>query len=729
MPSLRAAKTVSYGVPDQFLELERDYKRQAKAAKTSRKSGARGQSGAHKANGSSSAAERDVESSAVDEDEVDQLASDWDLDDELLKLAENGARKKRRTARETSKGRSSDGAKKGKARQDRLSTLPDEILLQILGHASSPASLLSLSFVSRRFHKMLASPKRDDLWEEARARAGLPGMSEGGFTESQLAELVYGTTCFTCGKTALRIPDVFLRKIVRLEALDDSFGPKRLRRALRECTLQSRQSPSHPKKLSKTHYGFLPHVQQELGRLLVLDQKDINDQEADFAAAFAKQHQLALQGRGIASARTDSSRSAYVFDFGRKDDEFGPRVKAYVAKRREKLAPLEKEGEALLGAIVRLEKEKKQHLHDPEAGQPSARRQECVHRLLFEVVSRAEQFRDSLERRVLAATEMGFQKSDFVESWLTDELVNVGTAVTDEEWPELKPRVVKVLNSVRKNRQSLELKSQQAARRDALKPYYEKLRQHQLSPAARTFLPLFADFLLFDSVRSLWEPKDAVVKDETYNATRDAIEDEINEWRVDIRFYALQQILGCTLDIPQDEELSSDQDAYDAYDDGFFDLLTSALVCSIKPCACSAQNRPTFFGSLPDLLDHQHEIHGELKPSMTELYTKKASAKQPKFRFSLPLEVANAVVALCELCELDEETATPGDVDEFFEDDETARLQWYNAPRETHKKKERDWRIIMCRIKRDVDEAASAKTPHLIPSPGLRLFISKADSE
>lgn len=28
-----------------------------------------------------------MESSAVDEDEVDQLASDWDLDDELLKLA------------------------------------------------------------------------------------------------------------------------------------------------------------------------------------------------------------------------------------------------------------------------------------------------------------------------------------------------------------------------------------------------------------------------------------------------------------------------------------------------------------------------------------------------------------------------------------------------------------------------------------------------------------------
>lgn len=282
----------------------------------------------------------------------------------------------------------------------------------------------------------------------------------------------------------------------------------------------------------------------------------------------------------------------------------------------------------------------------------------------------------------------------FVESWLTDELVNVGTAVTDEEWPELKPRVVKVLNSVRKRRQSLELKSQQAARRDALKPYYEQLRQDQLSPAARTFFPLFADFLLFDSTRSLWEPKDAVVNESAYNAGRDAMEDEINGWRVDVRFYALQQILGCTLDIPHDEELSSDQDAYDAYDDGFFDLLTSALVCAIKPCACSAQNRPTFFGSLPDLLDHQHEIHGELKPSMTELYSKKASAKQPKFRFSLPLEVANAVVALCELCELDEETATPGDVDEFFEDDETARLQWYNAPRETHKKKERDWRVV-----------------------------------
>ncbi|BGP34490.1 hypothetical protein JCM10296v2_006311 [Rhodotorula toruloides] len=715
MPSLREAKTVSYGVPDQFLELERDLKRQAKAAKTKGKIGAGGQSGrVQKAKGSSSPPSETRRGPLSTNDEVDQLASDYDLDDELLKLAENGARKKRRAARGSGKGKKGE-----RARKDRLSALPDEILLQIISCASSPASLLSLSFVSRRFHKLLTSPERDDVWEEARARAGLPGMTGG---ESQLAELVYGTICFTCGKTALRMPDVFLRKrlcklcretqTVRLDTLDDSFGPKRLRQALRDCILQSRQSPSQPKKLSKTHYGFLPHVQEELVRLLVLDQKDINDQEAEYAAAFAEQHQLALQGRGIASAKnpTNSSRRAYVFDFGRKEDEFGPRVKAYVAKRREKLAPLEKESEALFEAIIRLDKEKEQHRDGSETGQPSARRQD-------------------LERRMLADAQADFQKSDFVESWLTDKLVNVGTVVTDEEWPELKPRVVKVLDSVRKKRQSLELKSQQAARRDALKPYYEQLRQDELSPAARTFFPLFADFLLFDSTRSLWEPKDAVVNESVYNAARDAMEDEINEWRVDVRFYALQQILVCTLDIPQDEELSSDQDAYDAYDDGFFDLLTSALVCSIKPCVCSAENRPTFFGSLPDLLNHQHEVHGDLKPSMTQLYTKKALTKQPKFRFSLPLEVANAVVALCELCELDEETATPGDVDEFFEDDETARLQWYNAPRETHKKKERDWRVIMCRIKRDVDEAASARTPHLIAPSALRLFASRPDSE
>lgn len=216
-----------------------------------------------------------------------------------------------------------------------------------------------------------------------------------------------------------------------------------------------------------------------------------------------------------------------------------------------------------------------------------------------------------------------------------------------------------------------------------------------MSPAAATFFPLFADFLLFQSTRSLWEPKEAVVDDAAWTAACEAIDEELNEWRIDVRFYALRQILSCTLDIRQDEELSSDQDAYESYDDGFLDLLTSALVCSIKPCACAAKARPTFFGSLPDLLAHQHDVHGDLKPSMAELYPKKASSIRVKYRFSLPLEVANAVVALCELCELDEETATPGDVDEFFEDDATARLQWYNAPHETHRKKERDWRIIV----------------------------------
>ncbi|BGP26833.1 F-box domain, cyclin-like domain containing protein [Rhodotorula toruloides] len=721
MPSLRDAKAVSYGIPDEFLELERDFKRQAKAVKTTNRTGGAGDQSGLKAKGRDRGDKRNEGSSALGEDQVDQLASDYDIDDELLKLAVIGARKKRRTSKAKGKRKNGGGGKKGEGK-DRLSMLPDEVLLQILGHAPSPATLLSLMSVSRRFHKLLTSTNGDHVWKETRMRAGLPGMSEGGFTKWQLSELVYGTTCFMCGMAAPRIPDVFLRKrlckscrdkhVIRLTPLDDSFGPKRLRQALRNCTLQSRQSPSQPRKLSNTPWGLLPHVQQELGRLLVLDQKDINDQEAEYAAAFAKQHQLAMKGRGIAVARnpSDSSPSAYVFDFGRKEDDMGPCVKAYVEQRRKKLAPLEKESKALLEILLRLEKEKEQHAIDPETAEPSSRRQD-------------------LERRVLAEAETDYQGNDFIGSWLTHKLVISGSVVTDEEWPELKPRVMKVLDSVRKKRQALDLRSQQAARGDALKPYYEDLRQNQSTPAAKTFFPLFADFLVFDSVRSLWEPKVAEVNYPTWAATREAIDQDIGEWRVDVRFFALQQILSCTLDIPQDEELSSDQDAYEAYDDGFLDLLTSALVCSIKPCACSAKNRPTFFGSLPDLLAHQHEVHGELKPNMTELYPKKASSTGSKFRFSLPLEIANAVVALCELCELDEEIATPGDVDHFFEDDTAARLQWYNAPRETHKKKVRDWRVIMCRIKRDVDEAASAKPSRLIAPPGLRLFTSPPDPE
>lgn len=56
MPSLREAKAISYGVPDQFLELERDFRRQAKSAKKGRTSGASGHSGGSKADASSSGA-------------------------------------------------------------------------------------------------------------------------------------------------------------------------------------------------------------------------------------------------------------------------------------------------------------------------------------------------------------------------------------------------------------------------------------------------------------------------------------------------------------------------------------------------------------------------------------------------------------------------------------------------------------------------------------------------
>lgn len=73
------------------------------------------------------AGERDE---AVDEDEVDQLASDFDLDDELLKLAEIGDRKKRRTAKAKSKGKNGERGRMGEVK-DRLSTLPDDVLLEV----------------------------------------------------------------------------------------------------------------------------------------------------------------------------------------------------------------------------------------------------------------------------------------------------------------------------------------------------------------------------------------------------------------------------------------------------------------------------------------------------------------------------------------------------------------------------------------------------------------------
>ena len=287
-------------------------------------------------------------------------------------------------------------------------------------------------------------------------------------------------------------------------------------------------------------------------------------------------------------------------------------------------------------------------------------------------------------------------------------------------------------------------------------------------------MPIFADFALLPAVRDLWEPRDAVASQATWNTARETIEEDLNEWRVSLRLHALKSVFLVIADIPGDEELAVDADEYAPWDDDFFETAQAAFMCDIHGCYRAKHGqeeaRPTFFGSLPDLLQHQHELHGDFKLPAA-VYEDPKSA--PAFRFSLPLEIANSVIAICQEVGLDEATATPADIDRKLNEDPDAIWQWYNVPvsgevalrmrtkaggkRKVRKEKngwwtkegpkERDWRKVvrlvdslaglpslavlttclgqLCHVYRKTVKTRRANPDWYLPIPGWTLFSEK----
>lgn len=195
-------------------------------------------------------------------------------------------------------------------------------------------------------------------------------------------------------------------------------------------------------------------------------------------------------------------------------------------------------------------------------------------------------------------------------------------------------------------------------------------------------MPIFADFVLLPAARQLWEPKVAgAIDSSAWTAARVAIDEDINEWRVGARLAALKLGFANMYELDDQEELAADADEYAPWQDDHFRCLTAAVVCTVKGCYRSGRpgfpGRPTFFGSLSAVLQHQIDAHADLEPSSEHLQD---AASPPPYRFDLPLEVSNSFLALCDLLELNEAHATIEDVDAFFAAHEGARLQWFNVP-------------------------------------------------
>ncbi|GJN92889.1 hypothetical protein Rhopal_005929-T1 [Rhodotorula paludigena] len=91
-------------------------------------------------------------------------------------------------------------ALEGRIRRDLFSSLPLEVLQNILSYAE-PVSLLALSRTSSSFRAFLLSRRTAAaLWAQARTNAQLRDLAAGDLSEPQVAYLVGGWECQLCGK-------------------------------------------------------------------------------------------------------------------------------------------------------------------------------------------------------------------------------------------------------------------------------------------------------------------------------------------------------------------------------------------------------------------------------------------------------------------------------------------------------------------------------------------------
>lgn len=189
-------------------------------------------------------------------------------------------------------------------------------------------------------------------------------------------------------------------------------------------------------------------------------------------------------------------------------------------------------------------------------------------------------------------------------------------------------------------------------------------------------MPLFIDFLRFESVRPLWERKTAAT-DADWRAAYDLVLEELRCWRLELIAHAYT----LTRDAAEDPERDTRFSQLDFEEGGEADLLAPAsLASTIVSCAftdCRTRTRgiwrwwelpecsDRWVGTLQDVLQHQHLAHN----SVSCLGKKDIMADtQAPIRLSAPLEIICTITALLDLAQLDPATATYADLDDFQRD-------------------------------------------------------------
>jgi hypothetical protein len=119
------------------------------------------------------------------------------------------------------------------------------------------------------------------------------------------------------------------------------------------------------------------------------------------------------------------------------------------------------------------------------------------------------------------------------------------------------------------------------SRRQApIRPYYEDLKR--LKGNQQDVFPHFVVFLEFRSIRPLWEPEDATVDDEIWQALNSDISEDLDTFDEKSRIEAIRYILAANQGLSSTSSLSDVPSDYPEtiYDENFFSKTTSLFINS-----------------------------------------------------------------------------------------------------------------------------------------------------
>ncbi|GAA5903575.1 hypothetical protein JCM6882_002990 [Rhodosporidiobolus microsporus] len=659
--------------------------------------------------------------------------------------------KPKRRKRTAKKGKGKTGARGGRKGKDQgklevLKTLPVELLVEIFSHLN-PGDLLALLRVNKSYRALLSAPASNSLWKNARKRLDLPdAKAAGGMTEIQYAHLAFGRECQHCGKR-FNHADFFTRqricsqcrrdKFVRLDWLKRTHP--HLHPAAGECVLPSYHTPTAASWYVSKPYGAVTDLEYYSTILWELQSKTNEEDSASSSdkelpasninAPSASSTNSNSRTRSTASSRLDYAESSDSDD-GKKPGSLrrSRAVEQFVEARDKVRRALSSEGQTLHVRAYYAERQ----LSDQRAAAKQKSLSWAVRSKMFE---RA----DALEQKVLDLN-LGYASSDCEGGWYDSDLVRNERPLTEEEWDDIKPNILKLLDRLRRAKEKRNAVTARQARQRALRFRYDELKS-SMPASAQPFVPLFIDFLLLPSVKPIWVDEHEDETDKRWRASLGAITEELEQYRVNLAQYAHDAVIAATVD--EDDLATMEGDDEPDLSDAFFDKATSFLACTFSNCHKLRKYRRRSskhvgtncigVASLADLLKHQHLAHNNEKQLGSRDTT--SPPDSPPFRVHLPLEIACAMSAILDVGKLDPETAGRKELRRL---DRAAWLTWENSTTAKKHFYRGGWHALVMRIKRETDKAHKSRSPRSLDPPCIvlhpcdwswRRFDSSTDEE